>query len=516
MPGLPFREGFKFKKWASALAAGIVLAVAAQAGAQELEQAPDPKPRLVTLNFNDVDLPVFVKFISELTSKNFVVDEQVKGKVTIFSPSKITAEQAYEIFLSVLESKGFTAIPIQDAIHILPSNQVPTEQSVNVYYLENANAEEMVKVLSGLVGVPTPASARRRAVRTAGEFEGPVRLFADKATNALVVMASPSDYMALKEIIQKLDVKRRQVYVEAVIMEIGMDKLREIGVEIQGPIQTDSDGNLKDVFQSVGGTNFGGIQTFATQGPTGLTGLAIGVVKGTFTFRGQEFLNVGALLRALQSDAEIDILSTPQILTSDNQKAEIVVGENRPFVTGQSQTVGGNVLTTIERRDVGITLRLTPQIMESNRIRMDLFQEISTISESVSQTVGDTVVGPTTNKRSASTTIVVNDKQTVVVGGLMRDNITRSVRKIPLLGDIPILGWLFKFKSTRTEKTNLLIFLTPYVVQGTAEVAQIGEDKARQMRAVLEREKVTPREPVEDALRRLYPATEPLPQETPE
>ena len=460
----------------------------------------DEKAKLITLDFNNVDLPVFVKFISELTRKNFIIDEKVKGKITIFSPAKITVDQAYSAFLSVLDLKGFTAIPVGEVIQILPTTEVPPERSVNVYYLENANAEELIKVLSGLVVRPPAPTPMRTGTRGPGDFEGPVQLFADKSTNALIIMASPRDYEALKVVIKKLDVKRRQVYVEAVIMEIGLDKLREIGVEVQAPLQTDASGNLADKFQPAGGTNFGGIGTFATQGPVGLTGLAIGVVKGTFKFGGKDFLNVGALLRALQSDTEVNILSTPQILTSDNQKAEIVVGENRPFITGQSQSVGGNVLTTIERKDVGITLRLTPQIMESDHVRLDLYQEISTISESVSQTVGSTVVGPTTNKRSANTAIIVKDQQTVVVGGLIRDNITKSVRKVPFLGDIPILGWLFKIQTRRTEKTNLLIFLTPYIVRESTEMVQIRKNKSEEIKGFLEREKVEQRQRHEEIL----------------
>ncbi len=494
------------KKWRSSVLVGVTILIFSFPGqAQQVPavSSPSEKPKLITLDFNNVDLPVFVKFISELTRKNFIIDEKVKGKITIFSPAKITVDEAYNVFLSVLELKGFTALPVGEVIQILPSTDVPPQRSVNVYYLENANAEELVKVLSGLVVRPPTPTPVRTGVRGPGEFEGPVQLFADKSTNSLIIMASPRDYDALKEIIQKLDVKRRQVYVEAVIMEIGLNKLREIGVEVQAPLKTDSSGNLTNDYQAAGGTNFGGIGTFATTGPVGLTGLAVGVVKGTFKFAGQEFLNIGALLRALQTDTDVNILSTPQILTSDNQKAEIVVGENRPFPTGQSQTVGGNVLTTIERKDVGITLRLTPQIMESSQVRLDVFQEISTISESASQTVGGTFVGPTTNKRSANTSIIVKDQQTVVVGGLIRDNITKTIRKVPFLGDIPILGWLFKVQTRSTEKTNLLIFLTPYIVREPNEVAQIRENKTQDMRDFLKKEKVEKRERDEEMLDKL-------------
>ncbi len=464
---------------------------------------PSEKPRLITLDFNNVDLPVFVKFISELIRKNFIIDEKVKGKITIFSPAKITVDEAYNVFLSVLELKGFTALPVGKVIQILPSTEVPPQRSVHVYYLENANAEEILKVLSGLVVRPPTPTPVRTGVRGPGEFEGPIQLFADKSTNSLIIMASPRDYDALKEVIQKLDVKRRQVYVEAVIMEIGVNKLREIGVEIQAPLQTDSSGLIENTFQPAGGTNFGGIGTFATSGPVGLTGLAIGVVKGTFKFGKETFLNVGALLRALQNDTDVNVLSTPQILTTDNQKAEIIVGENRPFPTGQSQTVGGNVLTTIERKDVGITLRLTPQIMEDDRVRLDLYQEISTVSESESTTVAGTFIGPTTNKRSANTSIIVKDRQTVVVGGLIRDNITKGEKKVPFLGDIPILGWLFKVQTKRTEKTNLLIFLTPYIVKESTETAQIRENKSQEMKDFMEKEKGEQRQKREELLDKL-------------
>jgi general secretion pathway protein D len=203
-------------------------------------------------------------------------------------------------------------------------------------------------------------------------------------------------------------------------------------------------------------------------------------------FQNISAFNVRGILRALQSRSDVNILSTPQVLTSDNQKAEIVVGENRPFVTGQSQTSGGNTLTTIERRDVGVTLRLTPQILESDLVKLDVFQEISTVAESVAQSIGSVVVGPTTNKRSATTSVLVQDGQTAVIGGLMRDNLVVTERKIPLLGDIPVLGWLFKFRSKRTEKTNLLIFLTPTIVKSPHDLARLKTEKSDGMTRYLD------------------------------
>jgi general secretion pathway protein D len=212
-----------------------------------------------------------------------------------------------------------------------------------------------------------------------------------------------------------------------------------------------------------------------TQPPT-----LAGLLASPIDFTNISAFNVRAVLQALQRRDDVNILSTPQILTSDGQKAEIVVGENRPFPTGQSQTSGGNTITTIERRDVGITLRLTPQILESNLVKLDVFQEISSVSGEA-QASGSVPLGVITNKRSATTSVLVEDGKTAVIGGLIRDNVIVGERKIPLLGDIPLLGWLFKFRSKHTEKTNLLIFLTPTIVKSPTEMAELRAAKSEMM-----------------------------------
>lgn len=411
-----------------------------------------PSEKEITLDFNNVDLPVFVKFISELTGKNFVIDEKVRGKVTIFSPSKIPISRAYDVFLSVLELKGLTVVPGGEVLQILPIAEVPPDRSVNVYTLENTQAEEVAKVLLGLVS--RGAAPVRRSGRPSGELAGTVQILSDKTTNSLIITATDDDYEILKRVIQKLDMKRRQVYVEAVVLEMAADKLRELGTDLGAVFgYTTPDGDVA----AIGGFN---------QNPNDLIELARvpGVQVGT--------VNIRALLRALQSTSDVNILSTPQILTSDNQKAEIVVAQNIPFPGAQSQTVGGNVQTTIERKDVGIILRLTPTVLENDLVRLDVYQEISSVLDTA-QSVGTVVLGPTTNKRSANTSVIVHHGQTVIIGGLIRDNVVVTQRQIPLLGDIPLLGWLFKFQSKRFEKTNLLIFLTPHIVRESNELEEI-------------------------------------------
>jgi len=254
---------------------------------------------------------------------------------------------------------------------------------------------------------------------------GPVNVTADKATNSLVIVAAPEDYDAVKAVIRQLDIRRRQVYVEAAIVEITLSKLKQLGFEFRSMANPDSS------VTPFGGTNFGTIGS-AVSGPASLatlTGLAAGVAKGFFTFGGTEYLNVGALVTALQTEEGVNILSTPHLLTTDNQKAEIVVGENVPFISAQSQTTGGNVLTNIDRKDVGITLRLTPRVSEGDFVKLDIYTEISALTDQAGFNVN--TVGPVITKRYASTTVVAKDGETIAIGGLIKTMWIRYAIKSP-------------------------------------------------------------------------------------
>lgn len=431
-----------------------------------------PKERLITLDFNNVDIPVFVKFVSEIIGKNFIIDERVRGKVTIFSPAKISVEKVYDVFLSVLALKGLAALDSGGMIQILPLTDVPPERDINVYYLENANAEDTAKLLTSLVTRSAiPAVAGRPGVRTPGEFEGVVQIIPDKATNALLITATRGDFDMIKTVIKKLDVPRRQVFVEAVIMEVSQDRLRELGTELGavGGYQNDN-----RTFTGIGGFN---------QSPSDLGALAnLGSLSGLDL--SLSTVNVQVLLKALQSSSDVNVLSTPQILTTNNQKAKIVVAQNVPFVTGTSQTPGAVTQRQIQRQDVGVTLELTPEILEGDRVHMDVRQEISNLADTPQPVLLE--LGPTTNKREATTSVIVNNNQTVVIGGLMRDDVTKVERKIPLLGDIPLLGWLFKFQSKRAVKANLLIFLTPHVVREDRDLDTLRERKGEELRRAME------------------------------
>jgi len=312
-------------------------------------------------------------------------------------------------------------------------------------------------------------------------LEGTVTIAADKSTNSLIIVATPTDFETMKDVIQKLDIRRRQVFVEVAIIEMSLTKVRDLGFEFQAAnLQNLETSNNLNV---MGGTNFGNIGNVVVNGPAGLaamSGLAVGAVKGVFTYKGVEYLNVGALLQALQTDSDVNVLSTPNILTMDNQKAEIMVGQNVPFITGQTQnaTTGSTaVFNTIQRQDVGIKLTLTPQISSDDSVRLEVNQEIS----DVIATSTTNPAGPTTDKRSASTTVVVKDRQTMVIGGLITDNVTSSTSKVPFLGDIPVLGWLFKSKQTNVEKDDLMIFITPYIIKNEGEASALTKHKTESL-----------------------------------
>jgi general secretion pathway protein D len=442
-----------------------------------LPEGATPAAQWVTIDFTNVELPIFIKFISELIGKNFVIDEKVRGKVTIYSPAKISVQKAYHVFEAVLELKGFRAVPSGEIIQIVPAAQSIPERSLYVYTLENAVAEDVAKLLGGLQSPRMPGGVTQRVSSTGNQFEGPIQVTADKATNSLIINASQSDYDTLTKVIQQLDAKRRQVYVEAVIMEVGLDHLKAVGVDLSALIgYSSSTYNLA----VLGGVN---------QAPENLFSL-VNLPSGLSI----QSYNIRAALTALQSLSDVNILSTPQLLASDNKEAEIIVGENVPIPSGQNQTTGGTITTSITRQDVGITLKLTPHIMEDAAVKLDLLQEITAVEASVSQQVGTLAVGPTLTKRSTTTTVIVNNSQTIVIGGLIRDDQTVTNRKIPLLGDIPVLGWLFKTKTVEHRKTNLMIFLTPYIVKDQAELASIRERKQQESSRFLEREHVMGRE----------------------
>ena len=592
----------------------------------------------IVLNFTDVDISTMVKFISDLTGKNFILDDRVKGKISMYSPSKLSVDEAFNVFTSVLDLKGFTVVQTGRVYKILPTNaakqsgmkvisgservpvsegyiarvialdripsqeaatflqpivskdgyvasfgpanmilvvdsalnvqkiqeivktldgqmhrdgaelvflnhasadnvasivrewifgrdrsskaMMPTAQNqsttvggllvpdtrlnaviifgsdkdkaeikkiiamvdvvppsssskINVYYLENADATDVGKVLDGMIKsmtAATAASAARSGTTQEVSFEGSkISVTPDKATNSLVIMASPADYQNLLQVIKKLDVRRRQVFVQALVAEVSIDKLRDIGVQM-GVGGAGTDGTIAaagvfDPFNFLGATNAQQQAVIEI-----LSGLANNV-------------NFSGVLKMLDQNGAINVLSNPNILTSDNKEAEIFVGENVPFVASTTLASSGLSQQSVERKDTGITLKITPQITEGEYIKLDIYQEISAVKQNKGQ-AADLV----TTKRSAKTSVVVKDTDSVVIGGLIQTREEENVNKIPLLGDIPLLGYLFKTKSTNRTKTNLMILLTPRIVRTAADLAAVTYRQKQKFETAVDRQ----------------------------
>lgn len=350
------------------------------------------------------------------------------------------------------------------------------EGNTRVMYLKYANAEDMTDILDGVNEAEgnngEPSGQGGSANRKAND----VVIQADANTNALIMTGPPDRLGGLESIVRQLDIRRAQVLVEAIIAEISQDKAREIGVQFVAA-DTSGNGDRPAALTSFGsgGSN---ILEIATQSALPDNGLTLGGLS-----EGSSGTDFGVLIRALASDANNNILSTPSLVTLDNEEAEIVVGQNVPFVTGSfsSNQTGGsatNPFQTIERRDVGITLKVKPQINEGDTVKMDIEQEVSSISSST-QTTADVV----TNKRSLKTTVLVQDDQTLVLGGLIDDTVRTTNERVPLLGDIPVLGRLFRYQRTNKIKQNLMVFLHPRILRDKRLANHYTGEKYSYMRA---------------------------------
>lgn len=280
--------------------------------------------------------------------------------------------------------------------------------------------------------------------------------------------------------IDQLDQRRAQVLVESLIVEVSEQAAAEFGIQwMTGAGNINSGGT-----SFIGGTNLGG-SGLSGKGPTSIDalggGLSLGLVKGTVDVLGNKVINLGVLARAMQNSGEANILSTPNLLTLDNQSASILVGKTVPFVTGQYVTNGGNnnnPFQTIQREDVGLKLNIRPQISEGGAVKLDIYQEVSSIDESSSSAT----TGIVTNKRAIDTSVLIDDGQIIVLGGLLEDNVTLTSNNVPGLSSIPVLGSLFKYDSRKRTKTNLMVFLRPYVVRDARQSAGVTMDRYDYMR----------------------------------
>jgi general secretion pathway protein D len=429
---------------------------------------------------------------------------------------KIIPEERTNKLIVIAGARSFSRV-----MELIRQLDVPAgEGGVHVYYLENAKAEDIASTLQALAQgagarhtTATGGTARPPGVApapggaagpvSADLFAGEVKITADKNTNSLVVIASQADYRNLVKVVERLDIRRRQVFVEAVIMEVNLESDLDFGVSAHGgTILNDvSFRGARGDAPLVIGSELGGLSSLGGVASLGsLGGFLAGLQGPPITVPG---LNVSLpsfaiLLNALQSSSDVNVISTPHVIMTDNSEGEITVGQNVPFqaayaptasaltsltgtgstgtaTTAQASLLGlgglGSLYAPIQRQNVELRLRIKPQINESDFVRLDVDEQTEEIASV------DKQLGPTTSKRSAKTTVVAKDQETVVLGGLIQERSLKNVQKVPVLGSLPLLGWLFRNETTKKTKTNLLLFLTPYIIRDQSDYRRIFERK---------------------------------------
>jgi general secretion pathway protein D len=595
---------------------------------------------LVSIDFHDMDINLFIKFISDLTGKNFVIDEDVKGNVTVVSPGKVNPQEAYKVFESVLEVHGFAAVPsgkitkivslrsagaksiltrlkqeaesigdtvvtqliplryadpaviaklvaamtsegsaimpypptntlfitdtssninrllriikeidkpgvgrqvvvipvkhasaarlvgmlksifkgqakqgadnlatsasfvadeiantvmvlgsksethrIQKLVQIMDEQATEGQERMHVYYLKHASAEQICPIIKKIPN----------KMRSGDSGGSNIDISCDPATNSLLITSSMEDFLAMKKLIAKVDIPRAMVYIEALILEVNTNKDFRLGTEWIAGNNTGVHGNTNAVYGGgFGGGTLGGEQGYNFSGAMNTNtgnqasplppGFSLGIFGEALSISGIQFPSISAVIQAYKKDTDIRILSTPQILTTDNQEASLHVGRNIPFQTNVNN-VGENVFNSFEYRDVGKTLKITPQVSSASMLRLELSLAVTELETSV-------MFRPSTLKRTINTTILVKDRHTVVLGGLIDDQVSEIKAKVPCLGDIPGLRELFRSSGLFNNETNLFVFLTPRIVYDPDSAQELSDEKRARLDRTDEKSKM--------------------------
>lgn len=365
-------------------------------------------------------------------------------------------------------------IRIRELIKHLDTPSGNSDGNTNVVYLKYAKAIDLAKILQGY------AKASAQGADSKKNNDSDVTIFADESTNSLVITAPPRMSKEIKNVIDRLDIRRAQVLVEAIIAEISIDKVFELGFNYAGAsglggfiLGAGSDGAASTIASAIASPATGAAAAL------GLNGLTYG--GGSLDANGN--LKFLGLLRAVATDSDNNIISTPSLLAMDNQEAEISIGSEVPFVTGQFSNSGTtntvNPFQTIERKDVGVTLKITPHVIDNGTVELKIYQEVSSLS-----TAATSAADVVTNKRTINTTVIVDNGEIVALGGLLQDSTNDNQNKVPLLGDIPILGALFRSKNTRNTKQNLMVFIRPVVLQDGQDLRRYSEDRYKLLQRI--------------------------------
>jgi general secretion pathway protein D len=357
-----------------------------------------------------------------------------------------------------------------------------------IFYLKNSNAEDVEKVLNKLFtgttgtlggtstfGTTTTAATSSLANRQLGNNMRSM-VSSDKATNSIIAMGDAELYANVERLIEKLDIPRKQVYVEALILETGLDRGDIYGVEwfgsggvgdSVGMVNSGNTGALGSILAPI----MGGTAPALSSLPGGFSG---GIIGDTITYNGMTFPSMGAFMSAVRSDAGVNIVSNPQILTLDNEEAEVFVGENRPYVTSEKYDANNNPIQTFDYRNVGVRLKVVPHISGDNSVNLEIDQEVNKISPATFS-----ADSPVTLTRTTKTRVQLYDRSIMVVSGLMKDDSSSTMTGIPILSKIPLLGWLFKSQELTSEKTNLTVFITAHIIHTQDDFDRILQRKTK-------------------------------------
>lgn len=416
--------------------------------------------------------------------------------------TRLVAEERSNSVLIVASERGYQRV--MELIRVMDRPGASETGNIHVYGVQHADSEELANTVNNIV------SGGRQAGQNAGQrgaatvFEGSIRITADKRTNALVVTSTDRDYIQVREVIERLDRARRQVFIEAAVVELEVTNSNTFGVSFHGGASIPNVAGTSGSAIPLGGFNAGQSLQFPASQDV-LTGLALGI-------RGPAIPNLnlgipglslgipafGVVLRALADSGDADVLATPSIIATDNEPADINVGANIALqnnvgsglagaagaagASGLGGLLGGLGGFSAPRGDVGTKIRLVPHINDSNEVRLEIDEEISEAGAAE----GALGVVPI-NRRTAKTKVVVQDQQTVVIGGLIRNSVRRNTTRIPILGDLPLIGALFRQETRRVERRNLLLFMTPYVIRDQSDLRRIFERKMRERQEFLDR-----------------------------
>jgi general secretion pathway protein D len=474
----------------------------AKLGGKNGSTAPPPAPGQGHLKVGDLT--------TEMMISKIIPDERSNQLIVIAN------ERAYARVLTLVKKLD---LPIEGG-----------DGRIHVYYCENANCDELAQTIGAVTGIavsgagasrsrargntstptptPTPGATTGQPLQGANLlFEGEVRINFDRPTNALIIVSSLKDYQSLRRVIERLDSPRKQVFVEAMILEVTLDKERDLGASWHGVLPKSLFG-MSSPSLIVGGLNpsntlvptnaLGDTMLAGILGPVLTPAEAAGL--GSAATSTVDIPSFGVLINALQTNNDVDVLSNPHILIMNNEDGEISVGQRVPFpvstlgLGGSGATGGaagalgglgglglGGIFPQVQREKVALEMKLTPHVNEHDIIRLEVDEKISELAP------GSSNLGPSTSERTAKTIVVAKDQQTILIGGLMSDKVIKSSTKIPLLGDIPILGFFFRTSTNHVVKTNLIIALTPYVISDQSDLRRVLEKKMKERREFVER-----------------------------